>query len=259
MLSLRQEVKSKLPKNSLLKFALVSLLAVNSIGCDKNTSPTKFSKEKSLAEQYEGRSLASIRNDDYRPIQTKGVISEELREFYQNASNGSSVYNLEKLIRELVDSGLADSYSVSDISVIEGDLFSAKTKDGELIKVRMLGIDAPNKRADFYEQSSTSLSECIGSQKEAVLIIPKKFPMDNLGRVTAQVVVGNKICNLEQLKNGMAWFYKPMTRHQFDFEVTSFHVAESYAKLNKTGLWSKGNYEFNKPYRGNEQGGSPYQ
>lgn len=259
MLTLRQEVKEKLPKNSLLKLALVSLIAVNSVGCDKNTAPTKFSKEKSLAQQYEGRSLASIRNDDYRPIQTKGLISEELREFYQNASNGSNSYSLDNLTRELVDAGLADSYSVSDINVIEGDLFSAKTKDGELIKVRMLGIDAPNKRADFYKQSSDSLSECIGSQKKAVLLIPKKLPMDNLGRVTAQVMVENKICNLEQLKNGMAWFYKPMTRHQFDFEIIPFHVAESSAKLNKTGLWGKGNYEFNKPYRGNEQGGSPYQ
>lgn len=251
-------IRRKLAVSYLSKLSLLALLATGVSGCYQEETTAIFSKEKALAKQYDGRSLASIRNDDYRPIQTKGLISEELREFYQNASSHNDSYNLDKLIKELVESGLVDSYIVKDIDVIEGDLFSAKNKDGQQVTVRMLGIDAPNKKADFYKQSSISLSKCIGAKKEATLLIPKKHPIDNLGRVTAQVVVGDKICNLEQLNNGMAWFYKPMVRHQFDFEISTFNIAESNAKLAKIGIWSRGNYGFQKPWLGRENGGSPY-
>ena len=253
--------KPKRLKSSLLKLTLISLCAIGMVGCDKDSETTSSSTEKALANQYQyqDRGLNDIRNEDYRPIQTKGLIDEELREFYQNASNNKHDYSLDLLISELVTAGLADSYIVRNISVIEGDLFTAQTEDGKRISVRMLGIDAPNKNADFYKESSEALSKCIGNQREAMLLVPKKFASDSLGRVTAQVVVGNKLCNLEQLKTGMAWFYRPMVRHQFDFEISSFNIAESTAKLNKIGLWSKANYAFNKPWLGNERGGFPYQ
>jgi endonuclease YncB( thermonuclease family) len=218
-------------------------------------------EEKITAIRYKDKTLADILKKDYNPINTEGLISKESREYYQHVDNKDYSYSLEKLSNELQSAKLADVYNVTDIAVQDGDTFSAKTPKGANINVRLLGIDAPDEGSDYYAESKASLTECLSSsdgKTEVTLIIPKKEFLDKKGRVLAQAFSNGKVCNLEQISNGMAWFYRPMFYQQFDFEVSKFLINEVNARYDKVGIWADDTSKKRRPWIMRNRGGYDY-
>jgi hypothetical protein len=96
------------------------------------------------------------------------------------------------------------------VSVADGDtitvLDTAKTQH----KIRLAGIDAPEKSQPFGNRSKLSLSDLVFSK--SVLVDTDK--VDKYKRNVGKVLVDGVDANLEQIKRGMAWHYKAYEREQ---------------------------------------------
>ncbi len=113
------------------------------------------------------------------------------------------------------------------VGVIDGDTFDMML-NGKKIRVRMFGIDAPERRQDYYQKSKQALSDLIFG--EVVRIETKS--KDRYKRTLAEVYVGNKWINREMVVQGMAWHFK---RYSSDSRIAA---AEKEARIARRGLWS---------------------
>ena len=114
--------------------------------------------------------------------------------------------------------------------VIDGDTITVKTKKRE-IKVRLYGIDAPEKKQDYGKESTKLLSKLIGDQLIKVYVVNK----DRYGRLIGKIFFKGEYINLTMVKEGAAWHYKQYSK---DVELA---IAEDWARQEHDGLWQKEN------------------
>jgi len=127
------------------------------------------------------------------------------------------------------------------VKIIDGDTFDLLTDDKKkMIRVRMNGIDCPERKQDFYKVSKDALAGYI-FQKEVMLISTGR---DRNRRMIAIVFCNEENINLAMIRNGYAWHYK---KYSAD---SSFAKAEKQARSRKKGLWKMNNpvppWEFRK-------------
>lgn len=115
------------------------------------------------------------------------------------------------------------------IRIVDGDTFDLLTKDKKVIRIRMAGIDAPERKQDYYQSAKNTLSGFIFSRDVEFV----RTGYDRNKRTIAMVFCDGKNINLAMIKSGQAWHY---TRYSAD---TSFANAERQARLEKRGLWRK--------------------
>lgn len=114
------------------------------------------------------------------------------------------------------------------IAVADGDTFTMLTEGNKQVKIRLHGIDCPEKRQDFGTAAKTYTSTQVFNKVVSARVLKK----DQYKRFIAIVILPNgKILNEELLRAGMAWHYK-----KYD-QSTKFASLEAIAKKNKTGLW----------------------
>lgn len=125
---------------------------------------------------------------------------------------------------------LSDSIEQSGkaIKIVDGDTFDLLTEEKKTLRIRMNGIDCPERKQDFYRSAKNALSNYIFN-KEVNLVINGH---DRNKRIIATVFYNGENINLAMIRNGYAWHYK---KYSTD---TSFAEAEKQARLNKKGLWS---------------------
>ncbi|MCL2282506.1 MAG: thermonuclease family protein [Fibromonadales bacterium] len=112
--------------------------------------------------------------------------------------------------------------------VHDGDTFKLK-EGGQVIKVRIFGIDAPETDQAYGQESGKALRALIEG-KEIRLRIENK---DRYGRTVGEPWLGDSLnISLWMLQNGHAWWYKSYSKKRTDFED-----AEKEAKAQKLGLW----------------------
>lgn len=120
------------------------------------------------------------------------------------------------------------------VSVSDGDtitvLDSAKTQH----KIRLTGIDAPEKAQAFGQASKKSLSELVFS-KDVVVSWEKR---DRYQRILGKVLLNDQDICLEQVSRGMAWHYKQYQRDQSAEDRIKYSRAEDGAKKIRIGLWA---------------------
>lgn len=116
----------------------------------------------------------------------------------------------------------------SVVKVIDGDTYDLLV-NGEQIRVRMEGIDAPERGMDYYRVAKNYLGAlCDGQQVR--LVIKEK---DQYGRFIAKGYLpdGRELCE-EMVKAGLAWHFKKYS----DDPVLA--DAESAARAAGIGIWS---------------------
>ncbi len=117
------------------------------------------------------------------------------------------------------------------IKIVDGDTFDLLTKDKKTLRIRMNGIDCPERKQDFYQSAKKALSGYIFS-KEVNLVTNGH---DRNKRIIATVYCNGENINLAMIRDGMAWHYK---KYSAD---TVFANAEKQARLHRKGLWSHDN------------------
>lgn len=119
----------------------------------------------------------------------------------------------------------SQEYKGSILSIIDGDTFVFQTEEGN-IKVRLFGIDAPEKKQTYGLESKAYLETYRYKQGKL-----KRTGTDKYGRTLGILFIDNKNINLDLIKNGYAWHYK---RYSDDI---AFAQAEKEARQKKIGLW----------------------
>ena len=96
------------------------------------------------------------------------------------------------------------------VSVADGDTITVLDTSQTQHKIRLGGIDAPEKAQPYGKQSKQSLSDMVFGKTVTV----DTGKTDRYGREVGKVLVDGMDANLEQLKKGLAWHYKAYQREQ---------------------------------------------
>ena len=119
------------------------------------------------------------------------------------------------------------------IHVQDGDSITVLDDTHTQHKIRLTGIDAPERRQAFGNVSKESLAEQVAGQSVAV----EWDKVDRYGRKVGKVLLGGLDSNLVQVKRGLAWHYKKCEREQSPADQQSYAAAEIEARAAKLGLW----------------------
>ncbi|MEQ1527281.1 MAG: thermonuclease family protein [Gallionella sp.] len=93
-----------------------------------------------------------------------------------------------------------EEFTAKVVAVLDGDTVLVKRARG-LVKVRMAGIDAPEKGQPFGESSKRSLSVLVKGKQITV----KSQAIDQYGRMVASISLNGLDVDAEQIRRGMAW------------------------------------------------------
>ena len=113
------------------------------------------------------------------------------------------------------------------VSILDGDTIILLDHDKNQRKIRLAGIDEPEKNQDFGTQTKKNLSNKIFGKKVEVKI----QTTDRYGRFVGNIYLNNRWINLEMVQEGFAWHYK---RYSSDHELAR---AEKHARDFRLGLW----------------------
>ena len=137
------------------------------------------------------------------------------------------------------------------VKVTDGDTLTLVDINGFSHRVRLAGIDAPEK-SQYYGQESTKNLEWLVYNKGVTIEYSRH---DRYGRIIGKIMVNQKsdaFCflidcirkvdvGLEQVKVGMAWHYKRYEKEQTVEDRNFFSSAERMARKSKIGLWKDKN------------------
>ena len=128
----------------------------------------------------------------------------------------------------------ADTIFGKVIGVADGDTITVLDSNHTQHKIRLSGIDAPEKNQAFGQRSKESLSDLVFS-KDVTVETDKR---DKYGREVGKVLVDGLDANLAQVQRGMAWHYKAYEREQSVIDRKVYADAENEAKAARRGLWA---------------------
>ncbi len=120
------------------------------------------------------------------------------------------------------------------VAVADGDTLTLLDARKRQHKVRLTGIDAPEKRQPFGDASRQHLAGLVFG-REVRARCPKK---DRYQRQLCKVEVDGKDANLAQLAAGMAWHYRAYGKDQGLFDFTGYALIELEARYRRRGLWA---------------------
>lgn len=135
------------------------------------------------------------------------------------------------------------------IKVTDGDTVNVLTSDNQTHKIRLSGIDAPEKNQAFGNQSKQALADDIDGK----VVTVEYNKLDKYQRVVGKIMMNGQDVNLRQIQRGLAWHYKKYEKEQ-DVEDRSIYAdAEYLAQRDKLGLWAESNpmppWDFRKQKR----------
>lgn len=124
---------------------------------------------------------------------------------------------------------LAYGYEGKVIAVTDGDTIKVLDSDNVVHKVRLYGIDAPEKKQAYGTQSKKYLSELIFGK----IVVVEQVDIDRYKREIGKVYLGQLYVNADLVSNGWAWHYV-----QYAKKDKLLAEGEKQARDNRIGLWS---------------------
>lgn len=137
------------------------------------------------------------------------------------------------------------SLETTGVRVIDGDTVEVLVAGQQSERVRLLGIDAPESKQEFGQNSKQSLENCVAGGPVTV----SYNETDRYGRLLGKVIAGGVDCNYDQIKTGSAWHYKQYQKGQPAGDATMYSASELQAKNAQVGLWANPNAQEPWSYR----------
>ena len=142
------------------------------------------------------------------------------------------------------------------MSIADGDTITVLDSKKVLHKVRVAGIDAPEKSQPFGGRSKQNMAR-MGFGQIAEIEWKKK---DRYGRIVGKVLLPPEDCRggncphsldagLAQIAAGLAWHYKKYEGEQQPADRLTYSETENRAQVKKIGLWSEPNPKAPWDYR----------
>lgn len=117
------------------------------------------------------------------------------------------------------------------VGVADGDTITVLDSTLVQHKVRVAGVDAPEKGQPFGNRAKVNLSDLVMGRSVQIQWHKK----DRYGRVVGLVKVNGLDAGLEQIRSGLAWHYKAYMREQPYEQRVSYSAAEAEARSEHRG------------------------
>ncbi|MBP5403844.1 MAG: thermonuclease family protein [Elusimicrobiaceae bacterium] len=160
-----------------------------------------------------GRRSAYSRPGGYTPICYESDVTAQMVESYKQAHP----------TRNIITGKV--------VKVADGDTLTVLNSQNQQIKIRLYGIDAPEKAQDFGTVSKDYLASLVAGQTINVTVID----IDQYGRNVGRIQVDGKEVAEEMLKSGLAWLYTAYCKIP---QCNQWKSLETQAKATKIGLWA---------------------
>ncbi len=134
-------------------------------------------------------------------------------------------------------SAFADSLAGKVVKVVDGDTVYVLDANYKEHKIRLAGIDAPERKQAYGLASRKHLASIVAG-KQVTVEYQKR---DRYGRILGKVWVNGIDACLEQVKAGFAWHYKKYQRAQSLEDQQLYANAEIKARDERLGLWRENN------------------
>lgn len=114
------------------------------------------------------------------------------------------------------------------VAITDGDTIKI-LHDQKQYKIRLNGIDAPEKKQAFGQKAKEYLSSLVFGKEVSVIV----RDTDRYGRYVGDVLIGGKSANAAMVAAGLAWFY---TEYSKDEKLAAL---EREARAKRLGLWAE--------------------
>jgi endonuclease YncB( thermonuclease family) len=138
----------------------------------------------------------------------------------------------------------ADTLTGRVVGVTDGDTITVLDANRQQHKIRLGGIDAPEKAQPFGQRSKENLSRLVFN-KEVQVDWTKR---DRYQRIVGKVWVQPSDCPTcpmtldaghAQITVGLAWWYRKYANEQPSQDRGQYEFSEQEAKARRVGLWSE--------------------
>ena len=118
-------------------------------------------------------------------------------------------------------------FSGKVVRVADGDTITI-LREHEQVKVRLVEIDAPERRQAFGNRSRQALARMVQGKQVEV----REQGTDRYGRTLGRVYQAGLDVNAEMVRIGLAWVYVRYAKDQ------SLYQVEAEARAQRRGLWA---------------------
>lgn len=142
-------------------------------------------------------------------------------------------------------SAMAEMLHGRVVGVSDGDTITVLDASNQQYKIRLSGIDAPEKAQPFGQRSKEHLSRHVFGRDVSV----EWHKQDRYKRIIGKVMVADPSCREAacpktfdachaQITEGMAWWYSKYAKDQSREDAHRYELAEQEAQFHRLGLWS---------------------
>jgi len=143
----------------------------------------------------------------------------------------------------------ADSLTGKVVKITDGDTLYVLDANYQRHKIRLAGIDAPERKQAYGLASRKHLASIVAGQQVTV----EYQKRDRYGRIVGKVLLDGIDACLEQVKAGFSWHYKKYQHEQSPEDRQLYADAEIRAREGRLGLWRENNpnppWEFQRLYK----------
>lgn len=120
------------------------------------------------------------------------------------------------------------------VAVADGDTVTVLDAYKQQHRIRLVGIDAPESRQAYGQQSTRQLADWVFGKEVRV----QHEKTDRYRRVLGVIWLDGQDMNLAMVQVGMAWHYKQYQRDQAPADRQRYAQAEVAARQQRLGLWA---------------------
>ncbi|MFH1724510.1 MAG: thermonuclease family protein [Elusimicrobiota bacterium] len=122
-----------------------------------------------------------------------------------------------------------ESFAGEVVRVHDGDIIEVMRK-GKAVRVRLHGIDCPEKDQPFGTAAKKSMSELVFGKTVLVVV----YDTDHYGRLVGEVFKDHRSVNAALVEAGLAWWYR-----RYAPDDKELGRLEAEARKEKRGLWAE--------------------
>ncbi len=128
----------------------------------------------------------------------------------------------------------AETISGKVVAITDGDTITILDANKQQHKIRLAGIDAPERGQAFGQAAKRKLSELVFNRQVTVEFTKR----DRWKRIVGLVSLDGRDINEAMIRAGFAWFFKRYERELDAGRRQSYARAEAVAREGKRGLWN---------------------
>lgn len=172
---------------------------------------------------------------NYHPcLSQEGAVTDPEDDCWMEAMHGGMHDHEEESVE-------TQDYNMTVVEILDGDTFDLG--NGE--RVRIIGINTPEKGRPFSDEATDALSEMIMGKEVTLVNDSKNDDVDTNGRLLRHVYVDGTSVNYEMIRMGMAFWYPYSSGTDMD---ESYQEAQEAAANDHTGLWTESQYNITIDY-----------